>query len=372
VSDVTAIILSSGEPFVSRAREAVNAQIPPVREVVLVEHVAPFHQAFMRAASLVTSAFFVQVDADMVLDPSCVAELRAAMGDGVGMVCGNLRDPLMGQVEGVKLFRTEVARRVAHRDTVSTETDFVAAMERTGWRLRYIGRSPVDSSEPHRTYGEHRPDYTSAYTLQKYLIEGRKYRYRGARSGLFSKLEGLERSTHELALFARIVLAHGFFQETEADPYRPRTPDPHADSLLQLLRSQGESPAVVERLFPLSRFRALREVFGEFAHAGRLLAEQCAGHSIADVFRRVSGVRRDWASLVALLGFGHGILAPEVTHASLQRDMKLLRSFIYLGVGRELSPIERVRPLLERFYHGLPQLIVPRRIVPWWRKVPPW
>ena len=113
-------------------------------------------------------------------------------------------------------------------------------------------------------------------------------------------------------------------------------------------------------------------LFGE--HTARLgeRAEHRAGHSIADVFGRVSGVRRDWASLVALLGFGHGILAPEVTHASLQRDMKLLRSFIYLGVGRELSPIERVRPLLERFYHGLPQVIVPRRIVPWWRKVPPW
>ncbi len=370
MSDVSAILLSVGEPFVPRAREALAGQVPPLNEVVVVEHVSPFHRAIQEGAARVTSPFFVQVDADMILDPSCVAELRAAMDADVGMVCGNLRDPLMGQVEGVKLFRTEVVRRVPHGDTVSTETDFVSDMQRAGWRLRYIGRAPADSAEPHRTYGEHRPDYTPAYTFQKYLIEGRKYRYRGARTGLFSKVMGLEQSTHQLAPFVRIVLAHGFFQETDRDPPKPAPPDPRVDSLVRLLSATAESPAVVDRLFPLSRFGTLRELFREFARSGHTLAEQGAGRSVDDVLRQLGAVRRQWASLVALLGFGHGILMPRIDQTRLDRDLRMLWTFIY--IGRDVSWVARVRPNLERLYFALPQVLVPRRVVPWWRRVPPW
>ena len=216
MNDVSAILLSSGEPFVARARQALEAQSCPL-EVVGVENVTPFHRAFAAGVARVTTPFFVQVDADMVLDPTCVESLRKAMEPGVGVVCGNLRDPLSSQVEGVKLFRTEVARRIEQTDSVSSETDFVASMEREGWRLKYIGRVGTEGNAPHMTYGDHLPDYSADYTFQKYLLEGRKYRYRGARAGLFSKLQALGRSRHAMMPLARIALAHGFFLDAEGE-----------------------------------------------------------------------------------------------------------------------------------------------------------
>ena len=69
MNDVSAILLSSGEPFVARARQALEAQSCPL-EVVGVENVTPFHRAFAAGVARVTTPFFGQVDADRVLDPT--------------------------------------------------------------------------------------------------------------------------------------------------------------------------------------------------------------------------------------------------------------------------------------------------------------
>lgn len=369
MSDVSAVVLSMGEPFVGRALEALARQTMPVAEVVVVEHVSPFHRAINEGARRVNTPFFVQVDADMIPDATCVQELRAAMDDRTGATCGELRDPLMGQVVGIKLFRTELVRRYSVRDSIAQDVDFAQAIERAGWAFRYIGRPPADSGLPARTLGEHQPDYTPAYTFQKYLVEGRRYRYRGARGGLFWRLEELARLSHPMIPLAQVAQAHGFFLRGERDELKPVAADPRAEWLAGILASPGESPDAVRELFPLERYARLRDVFRVSVRAGRDLASAAAGASAMDVLATLQRRRHDWRALVAHLGVGHGILGGGANDAELRADERALRAFVRYGIGRRL-PLHEHAMARARF---LAERALPGRVkTPWIRSMPPW
>mgnify|MGYP001556751765 FL=1 len=171
MSDVSAVLLSTGEPSVGRARRAIQMQTLAACEIVDVENVTPFHRALNEGARRVTGDFFVQVDADMVLDPECFAELRYRVRADTGIVVGELRDPMMGQTVGVKLFRTECFSVVETVDSVSPDTDFVDSISRRGWKTVYVGR-PAGSTHVTHTVGDHDPLYTPSYVMTKFLLEG--------------------------------------------------------------------------------------------------------------------------------------------------------------------------------------------------------
>src|SRR5437763_598224 len=118
MSDVCAVVLTLGEQTTGRALRSLEAQTLPVEEVVIVDGVRPFHRAFNDGADRVPTPFFVQVDADMVLDPACVEVLRSAMAPRIGIAVGALRDPLMGKIAGVKMFRRSCLETLPLRDTV--------------------------------------------------------------------------------------------------------------------------------------------------------------------------------------------------------------------------------------------------------------
>src|SRR3954454_15548745 len=104
--DVTAVVLPLGEATTERAIASLRTQTMPPAEVVVVEGVRPPYAALNRGASQVQTPFFVEVNADMVLDPTCFETLRSAVRTGLGIVVGQLRDPLVaGAVTGIKLFR---------------------------------------------------------------------------------------------------------------------------------------------------------------------------------------------------------------------------------------------------------------------------
>jgi len=216
-SDVTAVLLTTGEPTTQSALESLRRQTAPVRDLVVVSDVRPFHKALNDGVARVATAFFVQVDADMILDPNCVASLRKAMRPNVGITVGHLRDAMMQQVVGVKLFRTECFAIAQFRDSISPDTDFVDEIARAGWRTVYVGAGRGLLSNSWATFGEHKPDYTSSYTYRKYLMEGRRYRHRGNLGGLVWQLGRLEQSKHPSAFVAQIAFARGFFRETNLD-----------------------------------------------------------------------------------------------------------------------------------------------------------
>jgi hypothetical protein len=343
VSDVSAVVLSIGEPFTPRAVASVLTQTLPLHEVVLVENVSPFFRAMNEGARRVTTAFFVQVDADMILDPTCVEALRAEVGDDTGIAVGELRDPLLGQVVGVKLFRTECFKKAEFPDSITPDTDFGAAIGRRGWKTLYVGHPGEDTGAPPRTFGEHHPDYTPAYTYRKHLLEGRRLRYRGARWGLRWSFRRLDDSAHPLAGLAQIALAHGFFLPTDRDQLTPWVDEPDAARLVTLLETDRRCVAPCSDLFPLDRHRRLREVFRRFALAGSALASADAGASIRDVLGAVSGTQHGWHGLVAKIALSHGVLSPAQTAESLAADERALGSFVTLGIGHRAGWWQHLR-----------------------------
>jgi hypothetical protein len=217
-SDVTAVVLTLGEATTDRAIDSLHQQTSPPHEIVIIRNVTPFHKALNEGALKVRTPFFIQVDADMILDPSCIAQLRRRVGRSTGMVVGHLRDALMREVVGVKLFRTACFANAKIPDSISPDTDFGLAIRSAGWKTVEIGKSRLGTiaGDP-PTMGEHCPFYTVPYTFAKTLLEGNRYRYRRRMSRLRWHFEGLEESAHPFALVAQIGLSNGIFLAADRD-----------------------------------------------------------------------------------------------------------------------------------------------------------
>jgi hypothetical protein len=236
---VTAVVLTMGEETTGRAVESVRRQTHAVADVVLVEGVRPFHRALNAGAAQVKTPFFVQVDADMVLDGDCVERLVALAAEHVGIVLGYLRDPMFGRVQGVKLFRTACFAQGGMPDTISPDTDFGATLAARGWVTLFALRDPGTARELWHTFGEHRPTYDPRYTYAKFCLEGRRRRYRGDAGALRRDLARLARSPHPTALLAEIALANGLFLDGDLDLLTHHAGDGNFERLSDFLGASG-------------------------------------------------------------------------------------------------------------------------------------
>lgn len=224
--DITAVVLSIGEPYTDRAIASVQSQTLPVADTVVVRGISPFHCALNAGAAQVRTPFFVQVDSDMTFDDTCLEELRGRMGDELGLVSGHLRDPMMGRVHGIRLYRTKCFEHVQIRDSISPDMDFGNDIERHGWGRLYALRIHGPREQWH-TFGDHRPDYNPLYTFSKFILSGVRARYRRHQGKVQLIFQQLRESRHEAATIALIAVAHGLFLREERDllaPYR-RTAD---------------------------------------------------------------------------------------------------------------------------------------------------
>jgi hypothetical protein len=214
--EVTAVLLSLDEPSVERALASIASQSLPFADVVRVERVTPFHRALNDGAARVRTEFFVQVDADMILDDDCAERLAACTRPEVGAVIGMLRDPLYGRVEAIKLFRTAELTRLGFDDSISPDTDYLGRMERAGRYMVYAIRH--DRAPEHwHTFGEHRPEYEPLYTFERNKRDGRRIRHRGEAESVRFHLDLLHRSRHPSALVAEVAIAHGLFFDWAGD-----------------------------------------------------------------------------------------------------------------------------------------------------------
>jgi hypothetical protein len=337
LSDVSAVVLSQGEPTTRAALESVRGQTLPPREVIVIENMAPFHRALNAGAARVETRFFVQVDADMVLDPGCLAELRRRVRWDTGIVVGQLRDPLIGRVVGIKLFRTRCFRIAPFPDSISPDTDFGGAIARAGWDTVYIGAPLREGGDDWTTYGEHRPDYSFAYTYRKYQLEGRRYRYRGKPSGIRWHFARLEQSQHPAALVAQIGLARGIFLDQARDLLGPLEVD---DEFLRLERflERRDDPAggpvspgggalrLEDLLGPLPEPPA--QTFRRFRRWGRNLAAERGPGDLARVMLALGPTRRNQAAWIAKVGLCSGLALPADEDRATEADWNVLDHFI--------------------------------------------
>ena len=341
MSDVSAALITVGEPITARARASIEAQELAACEIITVEGVSPFYRAVNEAARRVSAPYFIQVDADMILDPGCFGVLRGAVGPTTGIVVGELRDPMRGHIVGVKLFRTECFEASKFSDSISMDTDFVASIRRRGWKTTYFGRAP-GAYHASVTLGEHRPDYTASYTYRKHILEGGRLRYRGAQAGLRWWLGNLELSNHESARIALIALAHGFFRSGDRDGLVPMDDRVDAKPLTNLLESPvrcGESFGI---LIPSIRELRMRHVFRRFLAAGRNAASANAGATVHETLNALYAAGDNWRCTVAKLAFAHGLLSVGDTEAELASDEATLKRFLTVGAHQRANEWERM------------------------------
>jgi hypothetical protein len=336
MSDVSAVVLTLGEATTEEALAGLRRQTLPLREIIVVRDVSPFHQAINTGARQVTTPFFVQIDADMILDPGGLAGLRRMVRRDTGIVVGELRDALIGQVVGVKLFRTAPFQSLLMGDTISPDTDLGRGLRRAGWQTLYAGRPPRGQPGPWATFGEHRPDYRPQYTWRKYLLEGRRYRYRDNPDGIRWHFGRLETSRHDSAVIAQIALANGIFLESERDLLGPLRPDAGYARLAEFLAQRVDSPPgqLVEETAPRRDVTdrdlsaALAESFGRYHERGRALFATRASGSFRALLDSLSGCHKNEARLVAKIGLCRGLAAPAVDSPSLDGDLRVLREFL--------------------------------------------
>jgi asparagine synthase (glutamine-hydrolysing) len=321
--DVSAVVLTTGEPTTQGAIDSLRRQTAPLSDIIVVRDVTPFHKAINAGAAQVKTTFFVQVDADMVLDDHCVAALRKGMRRDVGIVVGHLRDPLIGQVVGIKLFRTAVFQATMFQDSISPDTDFVADIARAGWKTVYVGEKS-SGSDQWATYGEHRRDYSLRYTYRKYLIEGCRYRYCQKASAARWHFAQLGASLHPSALAAQIGLARGIFLEKITDQLGRSEVD---DDFVQLARflsgpatAEGESDPdrAGHDMSPRERFHAHYRLGAELGRANDVQAfKRC--------LERLNDGEGGWITKIALC---KGLFAQREDEAAITADYQALCSFL--------------------------------------------
>lgn len=207
---IAALVLSSGEPTLEQALAALARQTRPLSCIQWVQGVRPFARAFNQGVAELECPYFVQCDADMVLNERAVEVLCSGLGPGVAMVSALLDDPLQGAIKGVKLHRTELARRFPHREQASPETDYRARWQAEGWREVFLATAG--------TLGQHLPPEDGPSVAGRFLYLGAVIRRRGDLSDARLRLARLaERAEHPRAPLAAVALLAGLEWEVHQD-----------------------------------------------------------------------------------------------------------------------------------------------------------
>ena len=240
MSDISAVVLTIGEETTERAIDSLKNQTVPPEETIVIENVTPFHKALNLGASRVKTEYFVQVDADMVLDPNCLKDLRSCFRKDIGLVVGYLRDDVVGRISGIKMFRTKCFESVQFKDSISPDTDFTKDLLKYGYKMRYASKFTGSDANVWHTFGEHKHACDPSYFFSKYLLEGIRYRYRKAVGGLVWRFKWLQRRGHDLSLICQIALAHGIFLKDEKDLLEPFSADKDYNILKDFAGSKGE------------------------------------------------------------------------------------------------------------------------------------
>lgn len=326
MSDITAVVLTIGEETTKRAIDSVKKQTLPPEEIIIIKNITPFHKALKLGASKVKTEFFVQVDSDVILDEDCFEELRRSMMKNVGIVTGHLRDPLIGRVCCIKMYRRGCFEFVQFRDSISPDTDFRKDILKYGWSaahaLRFVGKS----KELWHTFGEHKPYYTPRYTFSKYLLEGRRYRYRKDLGGLLWHLGKLKNISHSVSLIAQIAIAHGIFTEEEKDLLDPYSKNEDSDFLERFLISAGTYNVNKLEVLPLFIFNP-KKAFKKYYKLGIKLRKENAFPAFKYCMD-ILNESRDVFTWIAKVGLCHGLFSEDYSEDKTRREYDMLNDLL--------------------------------------------
>lgn len=207
---VTAVIITTDAGhFFDRCRVAVERQLLKPGSIEVVRNVSPFSRASQAALDLVKTPYYVPVDDDMVLDPTCFARLYRILAEDpqCAEALARLMDPIMGNIVGVRMYRTEIVREIGFyplADEKGCERKMIKEIARRGYL----------STNCHITEGIHHPCYLPHEIFWKFRFAAEEARYYGdfepAFRDLLDKLTAYwERTRDDIAIYGLAGLFDG-------------------------------------------------------------------------------------------------------------------------------------------------------------------
>jgi hypothetical protein len=217
MKDVSALLMTIGESAFPKAMDSIRAQTVQPATTLVIKDTKPIARAFAMGARQLTTPFFIQCDADMILTPDCIEVLRSGMEERVGVTIGFLQDDILGDIQGVKLFRREAI--LPHiSESIASDSDMIADAIKAGWKIKFCRRSTAGYDLPADILGYHRPDYMDeAYVFSKFFRQGAKARYRQSPLEFQTIMRALKSSDHPKADLALLSYCHGFFSPCTED-----------------------------------------------------------------------------------------------------------------------------------------------------------
>ena len=212
-SDVSAVVVTAGEKTLARSLACLRQQMLPLHDIIVIRNTKkPFHQGLNRGVRRVKTEFFVQCDADMLLDPDCVEVLRRYMEKDTGVAFAHLEDGLLGTIQAVKMFRTSCLLERPLDNTINPDSSRILKMAEQGHRIAVARRKYRKYGHAPDVLGRHCPDYHDpVYCFGKFSLLGSKVSSRGSFLEYKACLNALKRSQHPMADTALMAFCHGFF-----------------------------------------------------------------------------------------------------------------------------------------------------------------
>lgn len=171
--DITAVVLTM-DPSRSYQQcvEAVRNQRLQPAGIAVVRNVQPFSKASQAGLDQVQTPFYVSVDDDMILDRSCFERLYFVMKTNPHCADAvvHLNDPLLGEIQGVHMYRTEPVRQIGFHPLVGEK----GCERKMSSGLRKAGYTKVAWDV---VAGDHHPEYLPHEAFWKFHFEGEKARF---------------------------------------------------------------------------------------------------------------------------------------------------------------------------------------------------
>lgn len=221
-SDITAIVPTIGEKTFKDSIEHLKNQTLKPQEIIVVRNVMPIHKALNKGVEKVKTPFFIQCDADMLLDSDCLEVLRNSMKKQTGLAIGYLQDEILGPIQAVKMFRAECFKNNPFTDKVATDTDCISKIMDKGYEIVFARRKVTKYGHPPHVLGKHCPQYKNPlYVFEKFHLMGSVVCHRQAYDEFKGCLQALKKSQHPMADAALVAFCHGFFSRRIRDGHYP-------------------------------------------------------------------------------------------------------------------------------------------------------
>ena len=114
-AELTAIVLTGDRNyFFEKVQASVESQNLKACRVEIVRNLMPTSLACQQALDRVTTRYFIIIDGDMVLRPTCFERLYFTItsDSNCTMATGELSDPIKGKIDGIHIYKTEAVRPI--------------------------------------------------------------------------------------------------------------------------------------------------------------------------------------------------------------------------------------------------------------------